>query len=262
MLTLTTEQINLWLALLVYPLFRILGIFAADPFYSSRLIPARVKIVLALLLAMLVAPAVGVGMPPPVVSPSGILLAGQQILIGVVIGFVMRVVFTTVEMAGHLSGLQMGLGFATFYDPQHSANVPVLAQMLSLLTLLVFLAFNGHLMVIETLIRSFLVLPVSAGLPSVKGFQDLVRWSGIIFSTGVWLAMPVIVAMLVANLSIGIMTRASPQFNIFAVGFPLTLGVGFVALYLLLPFLVPHILHLVEQSQVTVDAILKAFSGR
>jgi flagellar biosynthetic protein FliR len=144
-------------------------------------------------------------------------------------------------MAGHLAGLQMGLGFATFYDPQHSTNVPIIAQFASLLMLLVFLSMNGHLMMLQVLFDSYVQLPIQAGLPNGDGFRMLAEFGAIIFRAGVMLSLPVMGALLVTNLSIGVMTRAAPQLNVFAVGFPITLGIGFAGLYMLLPYLVPHI---------------------
>lgn len=261
MLTLTTAQIDLWLGLLLWPLSRILGLIATDPFLGSRSIPARSKAAFAVMLTVLVAPSLAPMPAISVVSPAGVLVLLQQALIGLAIGFVMRVVFTAVEMAGDLAGLQMGLGFASFYDPQHAAQVPIVAQVASLFTLLVFLALNGHLMVLEGLIRSFQILPISAEPLHGVGWRLLVTWSGQIFVVGVWLALPVIAAMLVTNLSIGVMTRASPQFNLFAVGFPITLAVGFAALYSVLPYWVPHIAGQLNEGGKFVRQLVRAFAG-
>ena len=150
-----------WYALLsayIWPFVRIMG---TDPFFGNRTITARVKIGMGIVLTVLMQPL----LPAlPAVDPSdaiGILILVHQFLIGVAIGFSLRIVFTAVEMAGHFAGLQMGLGFAMFFDPQHGTQVPVVAQLTSLLTLLTLLATDAHLLVIHTLAESFRLLPVA-----------------------------------------------------------------------------------------------------
>lgn len=195
-------------------------------------------------LTLVVSPVLG---PMPDVDPgsaAGLLILAQQIVIGVAMGLAMRVIFVAVEMAGNLIGLQMGLGFATFFDPINSAQVPVVAQFLGILFSLVFLALNGHLLMIEALAESFRVFPVAAQPSSAMGWKILVDWGGEIFRTGLLLALPMIAALLIANLSIGIMTRAAPQLNIFAVGFPITLAAGFLILFITLPYMVPIFEHM------------------
>ncbi|MFC4161701.1 flagellar biosynthetic protein FliR [Chitinimonas lacunae] len=246
MFTVSDAQINAWLGLLMWPFFRIMAIFAADPFYSSRAIPVRVRAGLALLLSLLLSSSL-----PPMpavepVSPLGLMILAQQILIGLAMGFVMRLVFTSVEFAGHLAGLQMGLGFASFYDPQNGANTAVMAQITSLLTILLFLALNGHLLLIETLARSFVVLPVEARPLNLKSLRMLVESGGQIFLLGLLLSLPVVGALLITNLSIGVMSRAAPQFNVFGIGFPLMLGIGIGAFYWTLPYFVSHLQRLID----------------
>lgn len=241
MFTFTQSQINVWLALFWWPFLRIFGLFLADPFFSSKAIPVRVRIGFSIMLALLIAPGLVAVPAVSVVSPEGLLIALKELLVGLSIGFVVRLVFSAMEMAGHLSGLQMGLGFASFYDPQHSTNVPIVAQVLSLFMLLVFLAFNGHLIVLRALFESYAHLPISTALPGAGGLRLMADYGAVVFRAGVTLSLPVVAVLLVTNLAIGVMTRAAPQLNVFAIGFPITLGIGLGALYLLLPFLVPHV---------------------
>ncbi|MGQ5523710.1 flagellar biosynthetic protein FliR [Chitinimonas sp. PSY-7] len=259
MFTVNDAQIEAWLGLLIWPFFRILGIFATDPFYASRAIPSRIRVVLALLITLLVAPLLPQMPAVSPVSPIGVLIAVQQVLIGVAIGFTMRLVFASVEMAGHLAGLQMGLGFASFYDPQHGTNTAVVAQFASLLTLLLFLGMNGHLLVLETIVRSFMLLPISPEPIKAAAFKLLVDAGAQIFFLGVLLSMPVLGALLITNLSIGVMSRAAPQFNVFAVGFPLTLAMGLAALYFSLPQFPPHIHRLIDEATRLAYRMAKVF---
>lgn len=239
MLSFTSAQLSAWLVAFIWPLFRIGALIASSPILGNPTIPRVVKIGLALALTLVVAPLLG---PMPTVDPGsamGLLILAQQIAIGVAMGLVMRIVFVAVEMAGNLIGLQMGLGFATFFDPVNAAQVPLVAQFAGLLFSLVFLTLNGHLFMIEVMAQSFQLLPISGEPNSALGWKAVAEWGGEIFRAGLLLALPMIAALLIANLSIGIMTRAAPQLNIFAVGFPITLGAGFVILYVTLPYMAP-----------------------
>jgi flagellar biosynthetic protein FliR len=259
MLTFTSAQLDGWLALFFWPFTRILALFTTDPVFGNVAVPVRIRILTAFLVTIVVAPL----LPPfPPVAPgsaAGLLVLAQQVLIGAAMGLTMRVVFSAVEMAGHFAGLQMGLGFATFFDPQNAAQTPALAQFLSLFALLLFLAFDGHLAVIAALVKSFDVLPLSAQ-PSAAGFPVLLDWAKQIFVAGVTMSLPVVGALLVANLAIGIMSRAAPQLNIFAVGFPMTLVGGMVLLALLIPFLAPMVERLALEGVTTLEKMLAAFA--
>lgn len=239
MISITSAQLNLWLATFIWPFVRILALVGSAPILGNPSVPARVKIGLAFLLTLVLAPVLG---PMPAVEPGsaiGLLILVQQILIGVAIGFAMRIVFTAVEMAGQIAGMQMGLGFATFFDPQNAAQMPVVGQFLGLLATLLFLAMNGHLLLIEVLAQSFKALPVAAPPYSAAGWRVLAGWGGEVFLAGLLLSIPIMAALLITNLALGIMTRAAPQLNVFSVGFPITLAAGFVVLAVALSYFAP-----------------------
>ena len=236
MVSFSSGDLSTLLAMFFWPFVRVLALVATDPIFGSRTIPGQVKIGFSILLTLAIAPALS---SMPAVSPFsayGLLIVVQQVVIGMAMGLVMRVVFTAIEMAGHLAGLQMGLGFAMFFDPQHGAQVPVVSQFASLFGILSFFAMDGHLVVISTLVESFRLLPVQITPLAADGFKLLFLWGQQIFITGLMLSLPVVAALLITNLAIGVMTRAAPQFNVFAVGFPLTVSVGFLVLYLTLPY--------------------------
>ncbi len=236
MLTLSSADLDGMLALFLFPFVRVLAWLSFDPLMGNRSAPVSVRIALALVLTIAMAPI----LPPiakiPLVSGDGILILLQQIAIGAALGFTLRIMFAAVELAGQFMGLQMGLSFATLFDPINGAQTPVVAQFLVLSTALILFAFNGHHLVIAALAESFDTIPVSANLSSA-GFVAVVHWAGSLFSTGLHIALPVTAALLATNLAIGMMTRASPQLNIFAVGFPLTLGAGFLVLFFTLGYL-------------------------
>ncbi|MEY3974146.1 MAG: hypothetical protein RIS59_507 [Pseudomonadota bacterium] len=229
MVALSSAQIDLLVTLYGLPLVRILGLLAADPLLGSDRIPVRVRIATALVLAMLVVPTLPT--PPAVAlsSPAGWGLVAQQFLIGLTIGFVVRLFFTALEVAGEIIGLQMGLGFATFVDPANNAPTPVVTVFLTTLGFLFFLAIDGHHLVISALVQSFHTLPIGAW-PEEQMFMGVARTASEVFASGVRIALPLIIVLLFTNLALGVMTRASPQINIFAVGFALTVLVGVVML--------------------------------
>ncbi|MDD5241207.1 MAG: flagellar biosynthetic protein FliR [Sulfuricella sp.] len=239
MISITSAQLEIWLGAFIWPFARILALVGSAPVLGNPSLPIRVKVGLSFVITLVLTPVLGT---MPVVEPGsaiGLLILAQQVVIGVAIGFAMTIVFTAVELAGNIAGMQMGLGFATFFDPQNAAQSPVVAQFLGLSATLVFLALNGHLLMIEILAQSFKVLPVMAQPFSAVGWRVLAGWGGEMFLAGVLLAMPVMAALLTINIALGIMTRAAPQLNIFSVGFPITLAVGFAVLALALPYFTP-----------------------
>ncbi len=197
-------------------------------------------------MTVLVAPTVEKSLPD--IDPAsglGFIILLQQLLIGIAIGFVMRIVFVAVEMAGELIGLQMGLGFAIFFDPQNSGQIDIIGRFLGVIASLAFLAMNGHLMVLALISQSFSTLPVGVSGVNELTFQTLANWGQEIFKSGLQLSLPVLTALLITNLALGILTRAAPQLNIFAVGFPLTLSIGLFVLALSMPFYAPILERLV-----------------
>lgn len=248
MISVTSAQLTAWIAAFIFPLARILALIASAPVLGNKQIPMRVKVALAMLITFVVAPVIQVPSNVDPASALGLFILIQQILVGLAMGFTMRLIFTAVEMAGDLAGMQMGLGFASFYDPVNASYTPVLAQFLGILTTLAFLALNGHLFMLATLADSFQTFPISSALPAAAAFRTLAEWGSIIFSHALQLSMPLIAALMITNLALGVLTRSAPQLNIFAVGFPITLTVGFATLALSLAYLVPLLEHSVNEA--------------
>jgi flagellar biosynthetic protein FliR len=240
-ISISSTALNAWIAALLWPTVRILALLSVAPLFGHASIPARVKIGLSLLLANLIA--LSVPAPPAValLSYASLSLLLQQILIGLAIGLVMRIVFAAVELAGELMALTMGLSFATFFDPLNHGQASAVSQLFGWLCLMVLVSANLHLLLLVALTESFTTLPIAADALNLgtgsASFRALVLWSGIIFSTGLQLALPVVAALLVTNIALGILTRAAPQLNLFGIGFPVTLGVGFLMIQLTLPYL-------------------------
>jgi len=239
MISFTSMQLESWLAAFIFPLARILALVASSPVLGNKQVPARVKIGLSLLITFIVAPTLDIPTDIDASSGVGLFILLQQILVGLSMGFAMRLIFTAIEMAGDTMGMQMGLGFASFYDPVNATQTQVVAQFLGIIAALAFLSMNGHLYMLSALVDSFQAFPISTQLPSASAMHTLALWGGSIFSNSLRLALPLIGALLITNLALGILTRSAPQLNIFAIGFPITLVVGFATLMLTLPYLAP-----------------------
>ena len=237
MVTFTEAQLLQWITPLIWPFLRALALFTALPVLGTRSVPTRVRIGLSALIALAAQPS----LPEPVAvaldSPLAFLLVVQQLVIGLSLGFAVRLVFAAVEFAGELIGLQMGLNFAGFFDPMTASAATAASRFFGTMVAWLFIVANGHLLVIAALVHSFTAFPVG---PEPFAFLHQVqphRWGSEIFSTGLWIALPLITMLLFVNLVLGAISRVAPQINIFAIGFPVTLGVGLLGLLLTLPSL-------------------------
>jgi len=243
MLHFTSDQWIHWLSLYFWPLLRVLALISTAPILSERYIPKRVKIGLGFMITLIIAPS----LPPvevPIFSAGALWLALQQILIGVAIGFTMQFAFAAVRTAGEVIGLQMGLSFATFFDPGSHLNMPVLARIIDMLAMLLFLTFDGHLWLISMLVDTFHTLPIGGNPVKSNAFMALTRAAGMIFLNGLMLALPIITLLLTLNLALGLLNRMAPQLSVFVIGFPLTLTIGILLISLLMPFIAPFCEHL------------------
>lgn len=251
MLSFTGDQLYGWAAAFVWPFIRILTLVATAPVLSHRVIAPPVKIGLALAIAIIVAPTLPAVPASTFNSWNGFGVLAQQIGIGAAMGFMLRLIFAAIELAGDLIGLSMGLSFATFVDPQNSDQTPLVGSFLGIIASLVFLALNGHLVVINGVVESFRAFPVGSmpGSGSTM-LRDFAMMGGEVFRIGVHLALPIITALLVVNLAIGVMTRAAPQLNLMSIGFPVGLLFGLWMLWLAAPWMVHAISAHIEKSLV------------
>ena len=237
MLTLTSIEMNTWIAALLWPLTRILGLITAAPLFGNTSFPISAKVGLGVMLAMIIAPTVPALPAADPLSMAGLMILVQEMLIGLAMGFAMRIVFAAVEMAGEVASMTMGLGFATVFDPQSRGRSSAVSQFVALIATMVFMSVNAHLVLIEVLAESFVSLPISATPMSSSMGLALVGWASTIFSTGLQLSLPIVAALLITTVALGILTRAAPQLNIFGIGFPISLGVGMLLLSQTLPYL-------------------------
>ncbi|GAB3668709.1 flagellar biosynthetic protein FliR [Ramlibacter alkalitolerans] len=231
MVSFSQLQLDAWLAGLLLPFVRILALFTAAPLLSHRSVPRRVRVAAAAAIAFVVAPFASVPAGLSLASASGLGLIVQQVLIGLVLGFAARLLFAVFEVAGEFIGLQMGFSFAGFFDP-HGGTESAVGSWLHTLALALFLAMNGHLLLVDALVGTFRTLPVAGDPFAVLALVRLDRLGGEVFRLALALALPAAILLLFVNLVLGFVSRIAPQLNIFAVGFPVTLLAGLAALAL------------------------------
>lgn len=237
MITFTEAQILAWITPLIWPFLRALALFGALPVLGTRTVPMPVRIALAAFIALAAQATLPPVQPVALDSPLALMLVAQQAVIGLALGFAVRIVFAAVEFAGELIGLQMGLNFAGFFDPVSASTATASSRFFGTLVPWLFIVMGGHLLVIAALVQSFQAFPVGPEPFAFLQRMQPQRWGAEIFSTGLWIALPLVTMLIFVNLVLGAISRVAPQINIFAVGFPITLGTGLLGLMLTLPLL-------------------------
>ncbi len=238
-MVITSAQITALVGGLLWPLFRIGALLMVAPVFGARMVPTRIRMGLGVAVTVMVLPLLP---PPPVVdifTLKAFMILAQQVLIGVVMGFTLQLVISAVVTGGQIVAMQMGLGFASMVDPQNGTQTAVVSQFYLIVVMLTYLSLGGHLVMFEVLVDSFKTMPISEHGMGPESFWQLVTWGNQIFSGAVGMALPAIASLLMVNLAFGIMTRSAPQMNIFAIGFPLTLLMGFVLILITLPNVIP-----------------------
>jgi flagellar biosynthetic protein FliR len=241
------------IGLYFWPFVRIGVMLSIVPLFAMRTVPARSRLILSVMITLVVAPLLP--LPPPV-DPFTWLGLGyifQQVVIGLAMGVIFLVVFQAFVMAGHLIAMGMGLAFASMVDPATGVNAPVVSQYFTILVTLLFLAMNGHLLVIYAVVDSFHILPVGINFLTTETYLTIANFGSYMFSAGVLIALPAITALLLINIAFGVITRAAPALNIFAVGFPITLIAGLLMLLLTVPVLIPHLEELLNRAVSTIQ---------
>ncbi len=239
MFTIGAPELQAALAAFFYPFFRVLALASSAPVLSHASVPRPLRIGAAALVTLVAVP---LGPAAPAISPfsaPGMLLVAEQLLIGLAIGLSMQIAFAAVTLAGDLIGLQMGLSFASFIDPQNAEQAPLIGSFLSVVLMLVFLSLNGHLLMLGTVVESFQAYPVAVDAVRAFDMLQFVQRASDLFAFGLQMALPVIAAMLLTNITLGMLARTSPQLNLLAVGFAVTLTAGLVMLVAMLPLFGP-----------------------
>lgn len=254
-------EITGWLGSFLWPFFRIGAMFMIAPMTGSTNVPTRVRLMLSLAVTAIVVPLLP---QVPAVSPfswPAIAIILQQLLIGVAMGFSLMLVFGAIVTGGQIIAMQMGLGFASMVDPQNGTQVPVLSQLYTLMTTLLFLGMDGHLILIRLLVDSFQLMPISDVGLDRDAFHAIAMWGSQMFAGALWLALPAMASLLMINMAFGVMARAAPQLNIFAIGFPVAMIMGFVVILYSLPNVVPQFSQLLEQGFALIGMLMPGGSS-
>ena len=217
-------------------LVRVSGIIATAPVFGSSNVPSQIKVVLSLMLALILYPFIPLITVYPDRPDHYIMLIASEMLIGLVLGIIARFLFAAVEFAGTVIGFQMGLGMAMVFDPQSQEQISIVGKFENITATLIFLAMDGHLIVLQALVRSYSVLPPGGASISRPLVENLTELSASVFVIGLQIGAPLIVALFLANAIVGLLARSVPQIQVFVVGFPLTLMLGFLFLFFGMPF--------------------------
>jgi flagellar biosynthetic protein FliR len=217
----------------MWPMLRISAFLIAAPIFSLRALNLRIRIVLALTLTWLVYPLHTWPQIDPL-SAAGLLEIGNQLMIGLLMGLMLQIVTSAVLIAGQSISNATGLSMASMIDP-NIGNVPVISQFLLVLATLIFVGLGGHALLLSLIVESFTSLPIGKGLVADWAWRQLLTWSSMLFLGALLTALPVMVALLLINIGLGIATRAAPSLNIFSVGFPAMIFAGFGVLVLAMP---------------------------
>ena len=257
MIELSSAELSRWVASYLWVLFRIASLLMTMPVLGTQLLPVRVRLYFALALTLLIAPQVGEVPLLDALSLSTWIVIGEQILIGAAMGFSLQLLFQVHVLAGQIIAMQMGLGFASMDDPSTGISVAVVAQVFTMLVTLLFLAMNGHLVVLEVLAESFTTLPIGESLGRMD-FQALVLRFSWVMAAAILIGMPAITALLIVNISFGVMMRAAPQLNIFSIGFPLTLVFGLFIMWVMMGNVLGQYQELASDALIWLRGLVRA----
>lgn len=256
-MVISDAQLAGWLTAWWLPFVRISAAMMAAPLFSHRAVLPQVRLGIALVVAALLAP-----WQPTIpdfnpLSLQGVLMTANEILIGVLMGFILQLVFEAVLFAGQFIATGMGLGFATLVDPQQGISVAVVGQFLMMMALLLFLAMNGHLAYIQMVADSFALWPIGSAWVSPDTLQLGIAWVGQMLRGALGIALPAVIALLVVQVAMGVISRASPTLNLFSVGFPITLMLGLMVMERTLPALLPQVERLFTAAFETMGQLLE-----
>jgi flagellar biosynthesis protein FliR len=250
-------QIESWIGSAFFPFLRIGACLMVAPMFGASYVPPRLRIVIALALTVVLLPVIPRVTGLTLLSADGLVTTAQQVVVGIAMGFALQLMFDALEFAGQLLANAMGLGFAFSIDPLSAVTTQSLGQLYVLLGTLTFLALNGHIALLQTLAASFQGLPVGPQGLSPAALHALADWGSTMLLGAVRIALPGVTALLVIHLAFGVVSRAAPALNLFAVGFPIALVFGLVALLLGLPSMQGGLIDMLQAA----FAFMRALGG-
>ncbi|HAT7071885.1 TPA: flagellar biosynthetic protein FliR [Legionella pneumophila] len=241
----------------IWPMVRIGGLMLTVPVLSSALLPARIKILFVFTLSCVCFTYVPYNLSFENFNGLYPVYLVQELLLGLLMGFVLQIVFQVFILGGQIISMQAGLGFAVMVDPTSNASVPLISQLYLMVTTLIFLALNGHLAILETLIESFRIMPIGKSSLDPSIVWSTIMFSGWMFKEAVLISIPAILSLLIVSLSFGVMARVAPQLNLFSLGFPITLLMGFVIIKIGLPTVGTEMVESIKHGIQFITGILR-----
>ena len=233
---------------LIFVMVRIGAAFIAAPVFGAVSVPLPVRITLSGAIGVLVLGVHPVTAPTQVFALATFLSIAAEVLVGLAIGFILQIAFAAPLIAGEIIGNSMGIGFASMIDPQTGRSSAALSNFLSTMMTLLFLSVNGHLVLADMLVRSYTALPPGAAWMAPERLKDIAIFGGYAFAAGFLLALPVGFLLLCLNMIVGMVSRSAPSLNLFAIGLPMSLAVGVIALAIAFPAMGDYMLVIVDEG--------------
>ncbi|MDR6788986.1 flagellar biosynthetic protein FliR [Sphingomonas sp. BE138] len=220
---------------LIFVMIRVGAAFIAAPVFGNVSVPLPVRITLSGAVGVLVLGTTNIQPPATIFALATFVAVAAEALVGLAIGFIVQIAFAAPLIAGEIIGGSMGIGFANMIDPNSGRSSPAIGQFLSILLTLLFLSLDGHLVLVDIVVKSYAALPPGAAWMTAGQLRDIALFGGYAFLAGLLLALPVGFLLLCLNLVMGMVSRSAPSLNLFSIGLPASLAVGVVSLAIALP---------------------------
>ena len=233
---------------LVFVMVRVGAAFITAPVFAAVALPLVVRVSLSGAIGVLVLAVHPIVPPPQIFAVTTILAVVAEALVGISLGFVLQVAFAAPLLASEIIGVSMGIGFASSIDPVNGRSSPSLGTFFTVMVTLLFLSMNGHLVLVEMIVKSYDALPPGAAWIGAARLEQIAFFGGYVFLAGLLLALPVGFLLLCLNLVVGMLSRAAPALNLFAVGLPASLAVGVLALALAFPAMSDYMLVIIREG--------------
>jgi flagellar biosynthesis protein FliR len=258
------QRFDIFLLLFV----RMMGLFATAPVWSNKMVPAQIRVGLAMVTAVVVSPLftsmepglvleTGQALDPVQSLPGLVVLAVRELLVGMVIGFVAALAFAAVQLAGQLLDLNLGLSMVNLLDPMTNTQMPVMGNFLYILALLIFFTINGHHMLLRAVMDSYVLVPLGAATLGQPLAQSVVNMGASLFLLGFKVAAPALAAVFLTTVALGILNRAVPQMNVFVIGLPVQFAVGIFLSLVFLPLYISFLHTLFRGMSTDIMTLLR-----
>ncbi|MEH3102805.1 MAG: flagellar biosynthetic protein FliR [Sphingomonas phyllosphaerae] len=241
---------------LIFVMIRVGAAFIAAPVFGNVSVPLPVRITLSGAVGVLVLGTTSIQPPATIFALATFVAVAAEALVGLAIGFIVQIAFAAPLIAGEIIGGSMGIGFANMIDPNSGRSSPAVGQFLSILLTLLFLSLDGHLVLVDMVVKSYTALPPGAAWMNVGQLRDIALFGGYAFMAGLLLALPVGFLLLCLNLVMGMVSRSAPSLNLFSIGLPASLAVGVISLAIALPAMGDYMQVIVREGLAAAQSLV------